>query len=92
MRANAKSNFKISKAKEKNYGKGWTSQFETGRLSYQGVIYNKDLPGLPHLLEHGHAKRGGGRVDGRVHIKPVEDEIVKKFEKEVKQAIDRAGA
>lgn len=59
------------------YAKGWTSQVETGRLSAQGVIYNKDLPGLPHLLEHGHAKRGGGRVEGTVHIAPIEDEIEK---------------
>ena len=65
------------------YAKGWTSKFETGRLSSQGTIYNKDVPGLPHLLEHGHAKRGGGRVPGTVHIKPVEDEISKAFEKEL---------
>lgn len=61
------------------YAKGWTSRVETGRYSAQGIIYNKDVPELPHLLEHGHAKRGGGRVPGRVHIKPVEDELEKAF-------------
>lgn len=67
------------------YAAGWTSRAETGRFSAQGYIYNKDVPGLPHLLENGHAKRGGGRVQGRPHIKPVEETIVKEFEAEVKK-------
>lgn len=67
------------------YAAGWTSRAETGRFSAQGYIYNKDVPGLPHLLENGHAKRGGGRVQGRPHIKPVEETIVKEFEAEVKR-------
>ena len=65
------------------YAKGWTSQVETGRLSAQGVIYNKDVPGLPHLLEHGHAKRGGGRVQGRVHIKPIQDALEEAVNREL---------
>ena len=77
----------------KDYSKGWTSQEETGRLSAQGTIYNKDLPGLPHLLEHGHALRRGGRsigkgsVDGREHIKTVEDALIKEFEQKVKSKL-----
>ena len=65
------------------YAKGWTSKVEKDRLGAQGVIYNKTEPGLPHLLEHGHANRGGGRTPGKVHIKPVEDMITKEFEKKV---------
>ena len=77
----------------KDYAKGWTSQDETGRFSAQGTIYNKDLPGLPHLLEHGHALRRGGRsigkgsVDGREHIKTVEDALIKEFEQKVKSKL-----
>lgn len=69
------------------YAKGWTSQVEEGRLSAQGTIYNKDLPGLPHLLEHGHAKRGGGRVAGTVHIAPVEEEIEQEFMKALEERL-----
>ena len=69
------------------YARGWTSRAETGRVSAQGIIYNKDVPGLPHLLENGHAKRGGGRVPGRAHIKPVEDEVVKEFIKAVTKSV-----
>ena len=86
VRGNAQSTFRIGNG-EKNYAKGWTSKFETGRLSAQGIIYNKDLPGLPHLLEHGHANRNGGRTPGRAHIAPVEQKIIEDFEKAVKKAI-----
>ena len=68
------------------YSKGWTSTFEEDRLSAKGVIYNK-TPGLPHLLEHGHAKRGGGRVPGRSHIAPVEEKLTEDFLKAVKDKI-----
>lgn len=69
------------------YAKGWTSQVETGRVSAQGTIYNKDLPGLPHLLEHGHANRGGGRTPGRAHIAPVEQALINEFESQVKSKL-----
>ena len=67
----ARANFKGTR-----YAKGWTSLIETGRLSAQGTVYNADVPGLPHLLEHGHAKRGGGRVSGRIHIAPVNEQMI----------------
>lgn len=73
--------------KKGRYGSGWTSQVETGRFSAQGVIYNSKYPGLPHLLENGHAKRGGGRVAGRPHIKPVEEQIVREYEEKLERAL-----
>lgn len=76
-----------SRNTEKPYYKGWTSRIETGKRSAQGVIYNKDVPGLPHLLEYGHANRGGGRTPGRVHIQPINDKIVEDFLKEVQRSI-----
>lgn len=68
------------------YASGWTSKYEEGRLSAQGIIYNK-VAGLPHLLENGHAKRGGGRVAGRTHIAPVEEKLIEEFTKAVEGAI-----
>lgn len=65
------------------YARGWKSKTEVGRLNTVTVLYNSS-PGLPHLLENGHAKRGGGRVPGRAHIKPVETELINIFEEEVK--------
>ena len=69
------------------YARGWSSRIEKDRLGAHGVIFNKSVPGLPHLLEHGHANRGGGRPPGRVHIKPVEDMITKEFEQKVVSVI-----
>lgn len=63
------------------YSRGWTSQVEEGNLTAEGVVYNRGVPGLPHLLEHGHAKRGGGRVDGVSHLSDVEKEMIEAFEK-----------
>lgn len=68
------------------YARGWKSEVEIGRLTTEATIYNK-TPGLPHLLEHGHAKRNGGRVAGRTHIAPVEEQIVREFEEEVKSKL-----
>ena len=56
------------------YAKGWTYKVEKGRVRVGATVYGK--PGtyqLAHLLEHGHAKRGGGRTNGIEHIKPVEE-------------------
>ncbi len=93
VKAVAKTGAKKVKANAKMFGgtgryaKGWTSQVEEGRLSAQGTIYNKDVPGLPHLLEHGHAKRNGGRVAGTVHIAPVEEEIEQEFVKALEERL-----
>lgn len=74
------------------YAKGWKSQVETGRLSSQGIIYNEDLPGLPHLLENGHVSRNGtgrtfGDVKGREHIAPVEEKVVEMYQKTIQKLI-----
>lgn len=69
------------------YAKGWSSKTEVDFNSATGTIYNKTLPGLPHLLEHGHAKRGGGRTPGRIHIANVESDLIREFEQAVKRAL-----
>ena len=67
----------------KRYRSSWSAQIQNSRLDAGAVIYSR-VPGLPHLLENGHAKRGGGRTTGKSHIKPVEEKLVKEFENELK--------
>ena len=64
------------------YSKGWKSTLQKSRLSTVAVIHNT-TPGLPHLLEHGHANRGGGRTSGKEHLAPVEEKLVKEYRKAV---------
>ena len=74
----------------KDYSKSWTYSVERSRLYSNGVIYSKQ-PGLPHLLEHGHVIRSGGRVTGRArafpHIAPVAEKLVNEFEREVEKKL-----
>jgi len=69
------------RGKTQKYYKGWTYKIEKGRLSHGSVVYGKTgTYQLAHLLEYGHAKKGGGRTNEYEHIKPVEewaiDEVV----------------
>ena len=53
------------------YRSGWTetvTEENSARISIE--IHNQTKPWLAHLLEFGHAKRGGGRVNGTPHIRP----------------------
>lgn len=67
---------KKSPKKTGKYAKGWKSKIESDRLGSKVVVYNKTSYQLTHLLEKGHANRGGGRTEGIPHIKPTEDKVV----------------
>lgn len=69
-----------------NYARGWTYEVEAKRLNTVATIYHKN-PGLPHLLEHGHAMPRGGRAPARVHIAPIADAIDKEYEKDMEAMI-----
>lgn len=68
------------------YAKGWRMENTGTRLGPEQTIYNTK-PGLPHLLEFGHAKRGGGRVAGIPHIQAINDKIPEMIEKRLKEKL-----
>lgn len=74
------------------YAQGWTSKVEYESAEDIRIrIYNRKKPQLTHLLENGHAKVDGGRVDGKPHIGPAEQQIEDKLQNSVKVVV-RGGA
>lgn len=71
------------------YWKGWKAEYERNRFGATVTLHNARLPGLTHLLEHGHASRNGGRVAGKVHIAPVEKKLIDEFERTIEHDITR---
>lgn len=56
------------------YAKSWaTKKVTENSHSLEMVVHSKNRYQLAHLLEKGHAKRGGGRVSGKPHIAPAEE-------------------
>lgn len=72
------------------YAKSWA--VKTLRETSNGltvVVHSKNRYQLAHLLEHGHAKRGGGRVSARPHIAPAEQKGIEKLERDISEALSR---
>ena len=80
-----------SPKKTGKYAKSWTMTTEKAIGQPDLRIIHAKAPHyrLTHLLEHGHAKVGGGRVEGRPHIRPAEEQVIKDFVSEVEEAIER---
>ena len=68
------------------YAQGWKVQIEKRRLGDIATIYHA-VPGLPHLLEHGHAMPRGGRAPAKVHIAPVAETLETDFIKDMEAMI-----
>ena len=70
------------------YQKGWAVKKTSAKAGQVSItVYNRKKPGLTHLLEKGHAKRGGGRVAGQPHIAPAEQYAVSELENKIKRGL-----
>ena len=70
------------------YAKSWTAKkTKENSHSLEMTVHSKNKYQLAHLLEKGHAKRGGGRVQGRPHIAPAEENGVQMLENLIEEAL-----
>lgn len=71
-----------------NYAKGWAKKvgYEV-KDAIRMIVYNKTDYQIAHLLEHGHAKAGGGRVEAVPHIRPACEKAEEYLGKEVKVVV-----
>lgn len=71
------------------YAKSWTVKTtkETAN-SLEVTVHSKSRYQLAHLLEYGHAKRGGGRVSAKPHIAAAEQAGIEQLEKEIQKALE----
>lgn len=80
-----------SPTKSGAYSKGWAVKEDaTSRLRTEAIVHNRTRYQLAHLLEKGHAKRNGGRVAARVHIKPAEEHAIKNMEEAIKRIAEES--
>lgn len=70
------------------YKKSWaTKRTKETSNSLVMTVYSPSRYMLSHLLEHGHAKRGGGRVRAIPHIAPAEAAGEKELLSEIERAL-----
>lgn len=84
IRNNARTAFKGNGA----YAKDWrASKTDENPMGVTYTVHSPRHYMLAHLLENGHAKRSGGRVEGRPHIGPAEQKAVDTLEKKIKERV-----
>ena len=71
-----------------DYAKSWTVKTtKESSNALQVTVHSRNRYQLAHLLEHGHAKRGGGRVAARPHIAAAEEAGIEQLEREIERSL-----
>ena len=70
------------------YAKSWSvkNTRETSN-TLEVTVHSRNRYQIAHLLENGHAKRGGGRVVARPHIAQAEQMGITQLEQEIERSI-----
>ena len=70
------------------YAKSWRSKVTAeDSQSISVTVHSPTRYMLAHLLEHGHAKRGGGRVRAIHHIAPAEEHATTELVRDIENAL-----
>ena len=70
------------------YAGSWTTKTtKESSNALEVTVYSPSRYMLAHLLEHGHAKRGGGRVRAIPHIAPAQEVGEEQLEQDILSAL-----
>ena len=73
------------------YAKSWAvKKTRESSDSIQVVVHSKRYQ-LTHLLEFGHAKRGGGRTRAFPHIAPAEQAGIEQLKRDIERDLQKGG-
>ena len=74
------------------YSKSWAvKKMRETSDSIQVVVHSKNRYQLTHLLEFGHAKRGGGRTRAFPHIEPAEQAGMEQLMRDIENDLKKGG-
>ena len=80
---------KTAPVKTGTYAKSWrSSKTRDDADSFGMTVYSPKRYMYAHLLEHGHAKRNGGRVKAIPHIGPAEEKGMEKLVTELQKKLE----
>ena len=72
-----------------DYAKSWAvKKMKETSNSLTVAVHSRNRYQLAHLLEFGHAKRGGGRVAAQPHIASAEQKGIEYLEEEIRKALE----
>ena len=70
--------------KSGKYAKSWSvKNTKMNAHALEVTVYSRNRYQLAHLLEHGHAKRNGGRTRAQIHIAPAEEKGIEQLERDI---------
>lgn len=81
----------VSPKRTGDYRKGWRVRSDKVDTGGHSIIHNATDYQLTHLLEKPHLTRNGRLTTPKVHIKPVEEQCIKEYEKLLENSIKNGG-